>query len=353
MTENKPKYVGFTCAYTPIMLINAAGFTPFRILPISDSPEQSGRLLHDNLCPHIKRVLDRALDKDLPDLSGMVFINSCDAMRRLADAWRKIRPHDNVILLDLPATAKESNISFYAGEISRLWAMLNQWSGEETEIKNIDLSISKYDTISRLLEEVAGKIRQGELPGGSARMQEIYNRASTEQADSTVEYLEEISKQTTENLDPSINGVPVFVFGNVLPDPKVYSLFESCGVHVAGDDFCTGSRLFIPFDNNGSEDIFHKTARWNLSHPPCARTFHADKPASIAEDVLSKAKACNAKGVIGHTVKFCDPYLARLPMVRTALQKQGIPFLLLEGDCTTRSIGQQKTRIEAFVEMLR
>ena len=95
MTEENNRLIGFTCAYTPIALIDAAGFTPYRVLPTGGWPDQAGRILHDNLCPHIKRVLDRALDKDLPDLFGMVFINSCDAMRRLADAWKSIRPLDN------------------------------------------------------------------------------------------------------------------------------------------------------------------------------------------------------------------------------------------------------------------
>jgi benzoyl-CoA reductase/2-hydroxyglutaryl-CoA dehydratase subunit BcrC/BadD/HgdB len=68
---------------------------------------------------------------------------------------------------------------------------------------------------------------------------------------------------------------------------------------------------------------------------------------------MKKTKACGAKGIIGHTLKFCDPYLARLPMVRDKLQGINMPLLLLEGDCSLRSIGQQRTRIEAFVEMLR
>jgi benzoyl-CoA reductase/2-hydroxyglutaryl-CoA dehydratase subunit BcrC/BadD/HgdB len=42
-----------------------------------------------------------------------------------------------------------------------------------------------------------------------------------------------------------------------------------------------------------------------------------------------------------------------MPGVREALKREGIPFLLLEGDCTLRSIGQHKTRIEAFIEMMR
>lgn len=92
--------IGFTCAYTPVPLIEAAGFSPFRIFPETKAIDQSGHLLHDNMCPHVKKVLDRALDNDLPDLEGMVFINSCDSMRRLSDAWKKARPDDKTILLD-------------------------------------------------------------------------------------------------------------------------------------------------------------------------------------------------------------------------------------------------------------
>jgi benzoyl-CoA reductase/2-hydroxyglutaryl-CoA dehydratase subunit BcrC/BadD/HgdB len=39
-------------------------------------------------------------------------------------------------------------------------------------------------------------------------------------------------------------------------------------------------------------------------------------------------------------------------MIREALKQESIPFLMLEGDCTLGSMGQQQTRIEAFTEML-
>ena len=69
------KKIGFTCAYTPVPVIEAAGFSPFRIYPEGDSPDQAGHLLHDNLCPHVKRVLDKALANDLPDPPLCVFEN--------------------------------------------------------------------------------------------------------------------------------------------------------------------------------------------------------------------------------------------------------------------------------------
>jgi benzoyl-CoA reductase/2-hydroxyglutaryl-CoA dehydratase subunit BcrC/BadD/HgdB len=76
------------------------------------------------------------------------------------------------------------------------------------------------------------------------------------------------------------------------------------------------------------------------------------RPGRLAELVVAAARASGARGVIGHVLKFCDPYLARLPAVREALREARLPLLVLEGDCSLRSLGQQRTRIEAFVEML-
>ena len=181
-------------------------------------------------------------------------------------------------------------------------------------------------------------------------MQEIYNRASTDPPDLTISFLKNLEDNDTTQKD---HGVPVFVFGNMLADPDVYSLFEDSGAAIQDSDFCTGSRLFHTINIDPSMDVFVNISHQLLSHPPCARTFDPSSPARIATDILEKARACHARGVIGHIMKFCDPYLARMPLIRKTLQKEGIPMLVLEGDCTTRSVGQQKTRIEAFIEMLR
>ena len=81
--------------------------------------------------------------------------------------------------------------------------------------------------------------------------------------------------------------------------------------------------------------------------------MNANRPAVIAEEVVHSATACGAHGVIAHSVKFCDPYFARLPLIRESLRNAGLPLLIIEGDCSTGSLGQHKTRVEAFAEMLR
>jgi benzoyl-CoA reductase/2-hydroxyglutaryl-CoA dehydratase subunit BcrC/BadD/HgdB len=352
MTANSEsiKKIGYACAYTPLVLIDAAGYTPYRILPMSECPDQAGQLLHDNLCPHVKRILDRAISKDLPELYGVVFMNSCDAMRRLADAWRRVRPDDKIILLDLPATADEAAVAYFAGELTRLFESLSEWSGHNIANSDIRASIEHYNQLPLLFARLRERLHQGKLAGGSAGMQKLYNKAMLAPFEKSLESLKQALAEP-QSKDPESDGIPVFLFGNVLPDPEALTLFESCGARIIDDDLCTGSRLFTRLDIDPDQNLLFEISRSLLTRPPCARTFDPGQPLKMAQDILTRARASGARGVIGQTIKFCDPYLDRLPAVRETLREAGIPLLLLEGDCSLRSIEQQRTRIEAFIEM--
>jgi len=347
------KKIGFTCAYTPVPLIEAAGFSPFRIFPETKAPDQAGHLLHDNLCPHVKKVLDRALENDLPELEGMVFINSCDTMRRLADAWQVARPDDKIILIDLPSGMNSLSLDFLSKEYERLSRTLFKWNDEtlDPEIisQKIKKKISQWNLLADSIKKIEAKMTQKFFPGYASSLQQIINTAATQSIDQALAMAK--SKIEPENPCKSLTA-PIFVFGNLLFDPKVYDLFEEWNVQVAGTDFCTSSRFVTQVEQGPDDNIFRSLADSYLKQTPCARTMDTTMPGSIAQRIVERAKQTNAKGVIGFTLKFCDPYLARIPMIRQALQNESIPFLMLEGDCTTGSMGQQQTRIEAFTEML-
>jgi len=352
MSPERIHRIGHACSYTPTAIMHAAGFNPYRVLPVGDSPDRAGQILHDNLCPHVKRLLDRAMDEELPDLEGMVFMNCCDAMRRLSDAWRSVRPEHKVVLVELPVFTGPGAVSFLAGELTRLSQELGAWSGRSVSQDDIAASIRIMDEMSALLEKLTQRAHDGTLAGGSPRLQGLYNLAATEPLDKAIESLRSVAEEA-EPQAPEQNGVPVYLFGNVLPDAEAFELFRSCGVHIAGDSICTGMRAFSRIGGDVSERVFERLARGLLNRPRCGRTLEPSHPGKITDDVLSEAKACKAKGVIGYTMKFCDPYMSRLPAIRSALRDAGLPLLLLEGDCAMRSMGQQKTRIEAFAEMLR
>jgi benzoyl-CoA reductase subunit C len=352
MSQERIRWIGHACSYTPTAVIHAAGFIPYRVLPTGDSPDRAGQLLHDNLCPHVKRILDRAMNGDLPDLYGMVFMNCCDAMRRLSDAWRTVRLDHKVALVDLPVSNNESAVSFFAGELTRLSATLSDWSGRSFNQTDVSASLGKFNEMAALLDKLSRRARKGALQGGSSRLQGLFNQAATEPVDTTLALLRILVEEPATGAGEH-NGVPVYLFGNVLPDPEAFALFQTCGVHIAGDSVCTGMRAFHHIGGDRSDLVFMSLARGLLDQPRCARTFDPSRPGKIAEEVLAEAQACGAKGVIAYAMKFCDPYMSRLPAIREGLREAGLPLLVLEGDCTMRSMGQQRTRIEAFVEMLR
>ena len=347
----KSNVIGFACAYTPLALIHASGFMPCRILPVEDCPDQAAQLLHDNLCPHVKRLLDRAMSGSLPELAGMIFMNSCDAMRRLYDAWQIVRPGDKAILVDLPVTASESAVGFFCAELKRVAGVLETWGGTAITRDKLAGSIRLYNQLAENFSKLRQAVQNGGINNGPVVLQEACNMASCEAPEKAVGQLEALLADTGV-MQPD-DGVPVYLFGNMLPEPAAFALFEACGARIIGEDLCTGSRLFKAIEADKDGDIFLDLAAGILRGRPCARTFEGSQPGRLAGDIVEEAKKQQARGVIGYTVKFCDPYIARLPNIREALKNGGIPFLFLEGDCTMRSVEQQKTRIEAFIEMLR
>jgi benzoyl-CoA reductase/2-hydroxyglutaryl-CoA dehydratase subunit BcrC/BadD/HgdB len=216
----------------------------------------------------------------------------------------------------------------------------------------MEAGIDRYNHVAFLFGALRECLRNGGLSGGPARLQGLYNRAVTQPLDETSRILKGvIEEKNTPSVEP--NGVPIFLFGNVLPDPQAFDLFASCGVRIVDEDLCTGSRVFAPIKMEKSEETLSQLARGILRRPRCARTLLTTQPGVLAAEVLARAAECKARGVIACSAKFCDPYIARLPGVRETLRKAGLPMLHIEGDCTMRSFGQQRTRIQAFTEMLR
>ena len=208
-----------------------------------------------------------------------------------------------------------------------------------------------YNALASRLRALTRRVDSGMLADGPALLQETFNLASTSSFDETAAFVQKLLAEPAQERAP--DAVPLYLFGNVLPDPEAFRLFAACGARIAASDLCSGTRLFQKVELDAGGDPYAGLAAALLGRKPCARTFDPSRPVRIGEEILDQARAVGARGVIGHTVKFCDPFLARLATVRRTLQEAGMPFLVLEGDCTLRSIGQQRTRIEAFVEMLR
>ena len=69
-------------------------------------------------------------------------------------------------------------------------------------------------------------------------------------------------------------------------------------------------------------------------------------------DIMDMAQRLKADGIIHYAIQFCTPYMVEAFKAKKALDTKGIPFLRIETDYSMEDMGQLKTRIEAFLEMI-
>ncbi|OPY67453.1 MAG: (R)-2-hydroxyglutaryl-CoA dehydratase subunit beta [Syntrophorhabdus sp. PtaU1.Bin002] len=70
-------------------------------------------------------------------------------------------------------------------------------------------------------------------------------------------------------------------------------------------------------------------------------------------DIKSMIEKLHAHGLIHYALQFCTPYMVEAYRVRQAINGGRFPFLGIETDYSMEDMGQLKTRIEAFVEMIK
>jgi benzoyl-CoA reductase/2-hydroxyglutaryl-CoA dehydratase subunit BcrC/BadD/HgdB len=145
-------------------------------------------------------------------------------------------------------------------------------------------------------------------------------------------------------------GVPLLVSGMV-PEPEgFFEALEQAGGWAAADDYAAvGRRLPAHGEKAGADPVGCVVDRL-LSTAPCPTRYH-DASARVAH-LVSRARRAGAAGVVLHTVKFCEPELFDVPLMRGGLEKAGLKVLHVETELEQRVPGQIATRLEAFCEML-
>lgn len=141
----------------------------------------------------------------------------------------------------------------------------------------------------------------------------------------------------------------MLISGSLMENPLIVELIEQCGARVVGDDLCTGTRQFWELVEPDSDPLT-ALSRYYLGRTPCPRMKDAQRR---FDHVFRLIDEFRADGVIFYTLKFCDPFLYDIPVLKSQLGARGIPSLLLESDYTPGTLGRVKTRIQAFIEMLR
>ncbi|MDD3717923.1 MAG: 2-hydroxyacyl-CoA dehydratase family protein [Actinomycetota bacterium] len=327
--------VSWFCTYTPLEILDAAGLVPARRFGDPASLESSDTLLHPAICPYVRACLAEEMAGGGPHHPA-VFVNSCDGMRRLYDAWKDRFRDDLVYLVDLPRNTGAGAERLLSLEFCRLARALAGLTGTEVTAEGLQEAAHAREE-RRLAYLAAADGTSGET---RLRLAMGFHAPAPDGMPAGL------------GGEDEGGGVPVVLTGNLLNPAGLVAGLDRAGARVAWIDLCNGDRAFATSTLPEGEDLdglFASLARKYLERHPCARMADAGR----RHDLLVEAvRETGARGVVYASLKFCDAYLYDFPAVQEKLGSEGIPVLRLESDYADGHAGQVLTRVEAFLEML-
>ncbi|MFP4641909.1 MAG: 2-hydroxyacyl-CoA dehydratase subunit D [Dehalococcoidia bacterium] len=341
--------IGWFCSYTPEEIILASELHPYRVLPHpSQAPTLADSCLGSSFCPYARASLGEALQGNYDFLDGLVIVNSCDAMRRLYDAWRHYIGDDFVYLLDVPRLNSEAAAKRYREELERFGEALASHFGTQMQDDSLVSAIDLCNQVRSSLRELYEANHAAGSPLPASHLHNIVQASSLLPRGDYLALLENLVSQVRDS-DEATGQLPrILVSGAVMDNPQVLDIFLEHGAKVVCDDLCTGTRYFW-YQVEPESDPLLALSRSSLERIPCPRMKDSERRFDHLLELVSQFQV---DGVVLYTQKFCDPFLFDIPVMRKELEKRDIPCLILESEFTPGTMERERTRIQAFIEML-
>jgi len=346
------KVVGYFCCYIPDEIIHAANMLPVRITARGHKETTYGDAYLSRLnCASAKYILDKALQKGFDFLDGLVAFNSCDHMRRLYDNWKYKVKTPYLHFLSVPHHVDDNALDWFVKELKNFKESLEKHFQIQITEEKLKASIQVYNEMRRLLTELYD-LRKSEAPKFSGvEALTITTAATAIPKEDFNKMLEQYLKEITNR--EGIEGKPrLMLIGSILDDPSYVKIIEDLGGLVVTDSLCFGTRYFANMPDTLEDPLENLAAKY-LRKSPCPRMIDSGSDFKVRQKyMLNMIKEFHVDGVILETMKFCDFWTAERFMMEEPFKELDIPFLTLEREYITTNVGQMKTRVQAFLEVL-
>lgn len=355
--KRNQRIIGWVCTYVPEEIIYASNSFPFRVLGGND-PEtpRANAYLYSNNCSFVRSCFEERLRGNLEFLDGFIGINTCDHMRRLYDVWEAFSPLRFTRIMGVPCKVSEATLNFFAKDILHLKEDLEKEFGICISEDSISNAIKIYNETRRLLYQLYEwrKTNPPMIFGWEAA--EIIRAAWFLPRDEFNSMLTQCLRDLEDGHRgykdgperPKKGDFRLMLVGSELDDPGYIKAIEDLGAIIVVDDLCCGSRYFWELVAEEGDPYLALSRRY-LTRPYCPRTH----PHTIRVQHLKRlAKEFNVEGVILQSIKFCDPHSASYPMLRDGFKELDLPMIYVEREYTLSGVGQLKTRVQAFLELL-
>ncbi|NEZ47874.1 2-hydroxyacyl-CoA dehydratase [Clostridium niameyense] len=350
--------VGVFCTYTPWEIIAASGALPVGLCGKNDETiPDAEKVLPRNLCPLIKSSYGFALTEKCPytyfsDL--IVGETTCDGKKKMYEFLNDIRP---VHVMQLPQVQNTKDaFNLWKNEIVRLKETLeNKFNVEITEEKIKEMikirneerkALKEFYELGKLCPPpVTGLEIMKVLTGSGFKWDKNEEIKSLKSMVINAKEDYELGRRKVSKKDKRIliTGCPM---GEGVQ--KIIELIEENGGVVVVYENCSGVKEIGKLVDENKNPIDALTEKY-LSIPCSCMSPNYDRFELLSE-LIDDYKV---DGVVDVILQACHTYNVETAAVKKFInEEKNISYMSIETDYSQTDIGQLKTRISAFIEML-
>jgi benzoyl-CoA reductase/2-hydroxyglutaryl-CoA dehydratase subunit BcrC/BadD/HgdB len=355
------KVIGSFCTFVPEELILAVdGISVGLCAGAEFAFDRAELLLPRNTCALIKSAFGFSLGKVCPYMESSDMIvgeNTCDGKKKAYEEFGKLVK--NLYVMDLPQMKSEAGRALLKTEYKKFMKALEDLSGKKITAEGLKAGIKTVNLKRKVMRRVveARKADPAPISGLDAL---LANQLFF--FDDPARFTGSVNKLADELEARAKSGKGAFAKGRTrvvvsgcpmaIPNWKLPMVIESAGAVVVGEESCVGergARWMTSEDGNSVETLLDNIVD-RYFKIDCA-IFTPNQ--SRLDQVKKMVKDYNAKGVIHYCLQFCQPYQMETGNLVRELEKAGVHTLAIETDYRSEDAGQLKTRIEAFLEMIK
>jgi len=356
--ESGRKVIGYFCCFVPDEIIAAFDMAPYRIQGNQREPiDHADAYIEPMACPFARSCFDQALKGQYDFLDGFVAPHSCDTVERMYHIWRHNKPAPFNHMINVPHMMGPDSETFYRNELAYFIKRLEDWSGQKLDPARLKEAVKLYNRRRAILRDLY-ELRKSDPPLVTGiEIAKILVAGMGLPAEEHIDIVTKFINEAKRRSPVTQQKLPrIFIWGNEIDDAAFIQLVEASGAHVVMDDLCTGTRFFWDDVPETADPLDGIARRYLQTHCPRSNVPRTETRRGDLENrygyIRSFIRDWDVDGVIFYIVRYCDTCELEGPDLREYLTEMKMPVLMIEDDYSVSTIGQLRTRVQAFLEMI-
>ena len=359
--KNGRRIIGSFCVFVPEEIVRGAEANLVGLCTGADfAIEEVERHLPRNTCALIKSALGFKLGRVCPFIESADMIvgeNTCDGKKKFYEILAQMVP--NLYVMDLPQVKSAQGKELLRTEYQRFKQAVEELCGVSIDAGRLKKGIQIVNDKRRAIHRLNGLRRADPAPisGLDALLiNQVYFYDDPIRFSQAVHRLcDELEGRIEREEGVAPKGALRLLFSGcpmAVPNWKLPWIVESAGAVVVGEESCVGERgtRNLVADESQRVDELMAAVLDRYFQVDCA--IFTPNPDRLTH-VRQMFDDYRAGGVIHYSLQFCQPYQIESLPLEEALEKARLPTLRVETDYSQEDVEQLKTRVEAFLEMLK